>query len=241
MKNKTLCLFLLFYFVSHFSFSKNISSSFFKKSDKFFKKYVHHGKVDYLALVQDPGDLNSLVEIIGSHDLSKGDDKTKKAFYINAYHILIINNVIKNFPTDFPLEHPGFFSMIKHRIANEFLTLNEIEEKKLLELKDARIFFVLTAPTQGSIPAVNFAYKPNKLDRQFKKRIKATVNNFSFIRVMNKSSLVLLEESFRKADKDFLTELIFIVNQYRETPLPADYKIDFYPSGRKLNIVTQLN
>ncbi|MBX9850439.1 MAG: DUF547 domain-containing protein [Cytophagaceae bacterium] len=241
MRNKTAYLILAFYFISHFSFSKEVSSIFFKKADKFFRQYVQNGKVNYVALQHGSEELNDLVNMIGSFDLNNANEKTKKAFYINAYHLLIIHSVTEKLPVNFPLEEPGFFSSEKHMVAKELLTLNEIEERKIMNFKDVRVFFVLSSPTQGSIPVANFAYKPNKLNKQFKKRIKETVNNFSFIRVMNKSSLVLFEESFRKADRDFLNDLISLVNKYREDPLPAAYKIDFYPSGRKLNIISQLN
>lgn len=222
---------------AHFSYSQKPLRKFFKKSDRFFRSYVSDGKVDYHRIISDPSSLEKLTAFIATADLKKATSLGQKAFYLNAYHLLLINNVIKNYPVLFPLETIGFFSSVRHSVAGDTMTLNEIESYKLTKAyKDLRILFVLSSASLGSVNLPDFAFKPGKLEKQFKKRIKETVNDFQFVRVMPRSSKILLAESFKSVPVHFdFGQMIDLINQHRENPLPQGYSIDFYPANRKLN------
>lgn len=234
---KLIFFYITLFLISHFSFSKDNDFVFFKGADKFFNKYVKEGQVDYMLVMREKKDLDYLIKIIGTTDLSSVQPEYKKAFYINAYNILLVKNVVANFPVIYPLEATGFFSQVKHYIAGDSLTLNEIEKKLTVEFKDVRILFALSSASKGSVPMADFAFKPSKLDKQFEKIIKPIVNSYDFIRVMSKSEKIYMAENFKKSQKDFKKEdIIYYINKYREEPLPVTYTIDYYPANRKLNI-----
>jgi hypothetical protein len=238
MKSIAIGIFMVSLLLSHSSHSQKFNKVFFKRANAFFDEYVLDGQVDYKKIIRDKSSLEELVGLISNYDIQSKADNVRKAFYINAYNILIINNVIKNFPVPYPIEEVGFFSKVKHKVANDSLTLNEIETLKLIQdFKDVRILFAISAGTKGSLPVADYAYKPKKLNRQFKKRIKQTVNDFAFIRVMPKSSKILLAEAFIKSQSHFnKQDILDYINEYRECPLPKDYSIEFYPANRKLNM-----
>lgn len=238
MGTRVLAFLLATAFVSHFSYSQKISPRFFKKADRFFKKYVVEGQVDYLTIMEERSELNKLVNFIAAADIQNSSLYHKKAFYINAYNILLIKNVIDHFPVRSPVEETGFFSKTTHAIAGDTLTLNEIESLKLIrEYKDVRVLFVLSSASTGSVPVPDFAFKPAKLDQQLKKRIKKIVNDFSFIRVMKRSSKILMAESFKRSQIDFnKNDMVDLINKYRKSRLPVGFPLEYYPVNRKLNI-----
>lgn len=237
MKAKTVIIFICIVFASHFIYAQRLTPKFFKRANRFFKQEVHKGEIDYSSLQKKSGSLNKLVAFISKADLSRNSSRQRKAFYINAYNILLINNVINYFPIQYPLEEKGFFSSIEHAISGDTLTLNEIEDLLIKEHKDIRILFVLSSASKGSVQLADFAFKPRKLNKQFKKRIKETIHNYDYVRVMSRSSKILLVENFIRSSGDFDSkELIDLLNKYLKKPIPAGYTIDFYPANRKLNI-----
>ena len=65
-------------------------------------------------------------------DLSSASAESKKAFYINAYNLIVIYQVSKFYPLKSPLDKSGFFDKVKHQVAGEALTLNALELKTLV-------------------------------------------------------------------------------------------------------------
>lgn len=241
MKNRAK-RFLFFLIVSCFFISTvlggNPRRKFFRKTNRFFRKHVEDGRVDYGKLLNRRGDLEKLTRMIADFPVNKCKPRVQKAFYINAYNLLLIKNILQKYPVEFPLEYTGLFSQIENKVGEDTLTLNELEEEILIgRFKDVRVLFVLSSACEGSVPLADHAYKPRKLVKQFSKAIKATANSFDYVRVMNRSKRVLLAEALRKSLTDFKKEdLVFYLNKYREEPLPAEYAIDFYPANRKINI-----
>lgn len=237
MRVKILLLFVWVVLTSHSSYSQKSLSVFFKKTDRFLKEYVEKGQVDYKRVLNEPDLLNELIAMISTANMLKTSDSERKAFYINAYNVLLIKNVLDDFPVPFPLEERGFFSCSTHAIAGDTLSLNEIEDCKLIHpYKDVRILFVLSSASKGSVVVPDFALKPRKLDKQLEKVIKEVVNDYDYVRVMDRSSKILMAESFKRSQSDFNPqEIVKLMNQYRKEPLPSGYTIDFYPANRKLN------
>ncbi|MEL6926948.1 MAG: DUF547 domain-containing protein, partial [Bacteroidota bacterium] len=70
--------------------AQKIDATFFNQADAFFKAQVKNGLVDYSTLKSN-AQLRTLIQQIENADLSTADTDTKKAFYINAYNLLVIN------------------------------------------------------------------------------------------------------------------------------------------------------
>jgi hypothetical protein len=219
------------------AFPKNPSRKFFRKANHFLKRNVHHGKVNYAMLSKDPKKLNRLVKLIEEFPTDSSRNRKQKAFYINAYNILLIKSIVDRFPLDYPLEQIGLFSFVRYKVGEDSLTLNELENQKIiLPFKDVRVLFVLSSASEGSPMLASYAYKGRKLEKQFRKRIKKTCDDYSYVRVMNRSSKILMAEAFKRSQNDFNKEdIIFYLNKYRDSPLPSGYTIDFYPADRKIN------
>ena len=169
-----------------------------------------------------------------------------KAFYINAYNILVIKNVVDHYPINSPKDVDGFFDKIKHDVAGEKLTLNEIEKNKLMKpYNDPRIHFVLSCAAMSCPEIVNHAYEAKTLDIWLDKRTAKTLNDVDFIQVDTKDGKVMISKIFDQYSSDFSKEkenkedkkkgaLVFI-NKYRDEKIKSDYVVDYFPYNWKLN------
>ena len=234
MKNSIL-LFLMF-FVSQTLFSQQLDNSFYTQADQFFKKNVTNGKVDY-ANAKTSSTLKTLITRIENTDLSNADDLNKKAFYINAYNLLVINAAAKAYPIGSVLDNAGFFDKTKHKVAGKSTTLNNLEKDKLLKpTKDARLHFVLVCGAIDCPPIVNFAYTPEKLDQQMETQTRKALNNPQFIKTTGNK--VELSQIFKWYTNDFggnQKSVIKFINKYRNNPLNPSAKFSYYNYNWQLN------
>ncbi|MFN6944346.1 MAG: DUF547 domain-containing protein [Cytophagaceae bacterium] len=211
---------------------------FFKKSNVFFTKYTKDGKVDYESIINHPSDLNELVKYIGKANLAKADENVVKAFYLNAHNLLVVYSVVESYPIRSPYDVEGFYNQKLHNVAGEMITLEQLENEKIFNsFRDFRMVFALSNGMNGSFPAPEQAYSPNKLERQLEMRMRLAANNENFVRVKKNSSKILFSETIKRCKRDLKAEeLLEYLNQYRSEAIPISYSIEFYPSDRRLNI-----
>lgn len=214
-------------------------SPFFTKADAFLKANIAAGRVDYAGIKASPADLNELVGMIGKFDLAGATKATGKAFYLNAYNILVIKNVVDHYPIAKPLDVAGFFDTKKFTIAGESLTLSDIENKKIRPTyKDARVHFALVCAALSCPPIPAYAFTPEKVETQLETLTKTAMNSSSFIKVSDDKKTVELSMILDWYKEDFLavskTQLDY-VNKYRTTPIPTTYKQSFYTYNWALN------
>lgn len=233
----TLCYFC--FSIAHANHKQDI---FFTNADAFLKAHVSStGLVNYTEIKQNPKELNELVNEIAHFKLGSEKSDLNLAFFINAYNILTIKNVINHFPLKSPLDVNGFFDKLKFDVAGEKLVLNDIENKKIRPIyKDARIHFVLVCAAQSCPKLMNYAYKPATINKQLDERTKATLNDGTFIRIKNDSKIILFSEIFKWYKDDFLVDtksLTEYLNKFGEKnpKISNSFKEDFYPYIWKLN------
>ena len=165
-------------------------------ADAFFQKNVNNGLIDYRGIQSDPSDLNALVKQVAELDGSNLSAQERKAFYINAYNISVINGIIAHYPTNSPLDIGGFFDMKKHNISGEKITLNKLEKEYLLKTTgDEKLHFVLVCAAISCPAIADYAYRPEQLDAQILDRTQKALSNPDFIRVDNAKEMVGLSES----------------------------------------------
>ncbi|EWH11098.1 MULTISPECIES: DUF547 domain-containing protein [Cellulophaga] len=211
---------------------------FFTKANTFFNSYVSNGKVAYQEIKKQPKHLNELVALLKTTNVTADNVKNYQAFWINAYNISVIKNVVENYPLKTPLDKAGFFDKIKHNVAGKELTLNDMEHKMLRAVfpKEARFHFVLVCAGLGCPPIINKAYIPSMLEDQLQKQTEIAINNPNFIMV-NKNK-VKLSQIFEWYKGDFTQggkSLIDFVNLYRKEKINAKAKVSFYPYDWTLN------
>ncbi|MBL7872053.1 MAG: DUF547 domain-containing protein [Cyclobacteriaceae bacterium] len=213
--------------------------SFFKVTDVFFKRYVSNSRVDYIGIKKASSDIENLVKLVGTMNLEEASVLSKKAFYVNAYNLIVIYAVIKNYPIKSPLDVSGFFDKATYRVAGEELTLNKLETEKLLRTYlDSRFHFVLVCAAKSCPPLANFAYTPDTIEQQLTERTKLAVNDSNWLRINPSKGIVGLSKIFDWYSSDFKSngniELGWI-NQYRNEKIPNSYKIEFYEYDWSLN------
>ncbi|GAA0891274.1 hypothetical protein GCM10009122_09530 [Fulvivirga kasyanovii] len=214
--------------------------SFFKQSDTFFKKYVQNGKVAYKTINSQFSEIESLYKTIGEADLSAASDTEAKAFYINAYNLIVIYQVSKYYPLKSPLDQSGFFDKVKHTVAGTSMTLNFLEIKKLiLAYKDPRIHFALACAAVSCPPLADFAYMPGQLDQQLDTRTKLALNDPVWLKVRPDQKKVQLSKIFEWYHKDFVmggeSSVLEFINKYRTKNIPTSYAIAYYEYDWSLN------
>ncbi len=211
------------------------AQSFFDRADAFFAENVKDGRVAYASIKENPATLNALVQEIAKLDLSNkrvsGD--FMKAFYINAYNILVIKQVVDLYPIYGPLKVDGFFTGIKNTVMGQEMTLDELEKGNLyVQFPDPRLHFVLVCAAKGCPPVGGFSYKPDNLENQLTERTKDVLNLDWFIRVNGKKTEI--SQLFDWYTKDFGDSKEFI-NKYRTKKLTESSKISYYEYDWSLN------
>jgi len=213
--------------------------SFTDKADAFFSEYVDDGLVDYARIKREPKQLNVLVKEIAELDLSnkRVTPDFLKSFYINAYNILVIKQVVDLYPIEGPLKVEGFFNGMKHTVMGQELTLDQLEKETLYkQFPDPRLHFVLVCAAKGCPPLASYSYKPGQLEKQLVTRVEKVLNLDSFIRV-NKSKAEVSQifdwykGDFEKASDDVKK----FINQYRNKKLAPGVKLSYYEYDWSLN------
>lgn len=215
-------------------------NTFYKKSDAFFKMYVHNGLVNYKAIKSNFSGIQSLYSDIETMNLASANSLEKQAFYINAYNLIVIYQVAKYYPLKSPLDQSGFFDKVKHTVAGTPMTLNYLEIKKLLqEHKDARFHFALACAAISCPPLASFGYTPENLNSKLTERTKLALNDKDWLKVNASGKNVEVSKIFEWYKKDFTMDgqnsIIEFINKYRTTPIPSNYSVSHYEYNWSLN------
>lgn len=212
---------------------------FFQDADRFFKQHVDNNNVNYAAVKTDPS-LASLVNRIGSASINSEDPVTQKAFRINAYNLLVISGVAKNYPVESVQDISGFFDSEKHLVAGNMLTLNSLERDHILNDGDPRSHFVLVCGAVGCPPITSFAYRPITLERQLDNQTHKALNNPNFLKVDATNKKLELSQIFNWYAADFgsnKAERVAFINSFRENKFEENISISYYPYDWSLNAI----
>jgi len=239
MPIRTYWLPLCFLLVSTALFGQTSPKAFNDATDAFMKAHVDDGRVDYGRLKKSGADLSALYKQAGNTTLSGASDTEKKAFYINAYNVAVINGVVQQYPLKSPLDQPGFFDKVKHRIAGQEMTLNQLEKDRLLNaFGDTRIHFVVVCAAVSCPPLASFAYMPDKLDAQLDERARLALNDPSFTQINRGQKKVNVSKIFDWYKSDFTKggqSILGYINGFRREKIPNDYALGFYEYNWTLN------
>jgi hypothetical protein len=226
--------------ISITTFSKaNDPVDFTKSADAFLKKYVNSGSVDYAKIKSNKSEIGALYNLLGKVSLANADSRSKKAFYINAYNLIVIYSIVQHYPVKSPMDIEGFFDKKDHLVAGEKLTLNKLEKDKLLSTyKDARFHFILVCAAKSCPPLLNGAFTPENVEDQLEQRTEITVNNNSWLKVDSKQKRVELSKIFEWYNADFTAggnSVLNWINGFRTKKIPTDYKVAYYEYDWALN------
>jgi hypothetical protein len=193
-------------------------ADFFEKTDQFLQQHVdQRGLVDYQQIRSNPEAMDQLVAQIASFPFDQRDQPDQKAFLINAYNLLVIKQVVDQYPLKSPLDDPDFFSGVKHQVAGRQVSLDQLEKSWLFqEFPDERLHFVLVCAARSCPPLSRRAFTGKALEQQIENEVRKTLNS-NFVRADGKKAGV--SRIFEWYEKDFGVDPITYINQYREKPL----------------------
>ncbi len=210
--------------------------AFIDKADAFFRQNVKQGKLDYNDLYGN-AQLSALVSDIASADVSDMSDAMEQAFLINAYNLLVISQVVDNYPVSSVQDVVGFFDKKNSTLGGNSVSLNEIEKKLLIKkYQDPRFHFVLVCGAVGCPPITDFAYHPDRLEQQLNEQTRSALNDKSFLSSDEKT--INLSKIFSWYNKDFggnKKAVISFINDYIEAPLSDTKKLNYVAYDWTLN------
>ncbi len=235
---KNLLFGLLIMLVAGLHLNAQSHSEFFESVDKFLKSYVVEGKVDYDAIANNTEQLTALSKQIANFDLSESSFNEQLAFYLNAYNVLVIQNVVDNSPLASPLDLKGFFDELTFEVAGERLTLNQIENEIIRpRFKDPRIHFALVCGANGCPPITDTAFTANNVDEMLASLTSMAINDPGFVKVDHSSGAIYASEIFKWYIVDFGNSaegVVGFINSYSKDEL-GGYALDYYSYDWQLN------
>jgi hypothetical protein len=232
---KQLILFLIFFLFTISSAKAQDMDDFFEESNSFFSTYAQYKNVQYKVLHQDHEELDVLVKNIASIDLSAVDLQTQKAFFINAYNLLVINTVVAHYPIASPNEVVTFWDEIEQEVAGEKYTLEVLKAYILETFQDPLLHFTLVDASMSSAQIVGFAYQPATLNTQLENRAIAFMNDAKYVKYNEEVNEIILPRVFKTNRIDFGTSMIDFLNQYRVKKVNKEVQLKYANYDWRLN------
>lgn len=213
---------------------------FFQQADNVFQQYVTaDGEVHYDKLAADPQPLTTLKQQIANANVNAMSGEARKAFYLNAYNILTIHQLVQRYPVSSPKAIEGFFDGIHHQVAGRAMTLDVLEKKRLLqEFPDARLHLAVVCGAKGCPPLWNHAYQPQALDQQLTEQVQRSLADPDFLRMKSQDRMVRVSKIFKWYRSDFLKaapSVLAFINRYRSKAFPSDTRVRYYSYNWKIN------
>jgi hypothetical protein len=209
---------------------------FFDQANRFFATYAQHNVVKYQALYHHHHkELDDLVAMIKTMPVDKLSSTEQKAFYINAYNLLVIDNIVQHYPIASPNEIVEFWDEITYKVAGTPTTLEALERYILGNYQDARLHFVLVNGSVAAAPIANYAYQPDQLETQLKQRVIKVVNNPQWIYYHRETKQLKLPLLFKRYKHSFTPSVVEFLNAYRVEPIDADVSIVYTNEDWTLN------
>lgn len=217
------------------------AASITSQTTTFLQKFVNKdGKVNYAGIQRNPELLNALLSDIADFNVKKADMADQYAFYLNAYNVLVIGEIVRNYPLTSVQSMPGFFNRTRLRVGGELLTLDQVETDKLRKIyDDPRLHFALVCGT-NSCPRLNrTAYVGKNLFAQLNNQARFALLDPAYVQVDDATKVVRLPEIFQWYEGDFSASGkagVLYVNQFRkENRVPTWYAVEYYSYNWLLN------
>jgi hypothetical protein len=155
--------------------------------DRILDTFVRDGYVYYKALKASRASLDQYVASldIAPEQLARMAENDRRAFWLNAYNALVVRTVINAYPirgtaTTYPPSSvgqlPGAFDKVRHRVAGQVLSLDDIE-KLIAGFGDARMLLALGRGSIGSARLRSEVYRGSRLDEQLNDAVKGFVRS----------------------------------------------------------------
>ena len=143
--------------------------------DRIVSTYVtEDGWFDYERLNSNESDLADLdayllrLQTIRTYRLCPDDEL---ALWLNAYNALVVRQVTVQYPINSVFDVQGFFDVSEFIVADQSLTLNDIENDQIREeFNEPRVHFALVSASRGGPTLRPEAYVGHRLDEQLEEQ-----------------------------------------------------------------------
>lgn len=209
-------------------------TDFLKNTNTLMSKYASMGRFDYVAVKGSPELLQKIVDNVAEMDLSNAKPLEKKAFYINAYNVFMIKQVVDHYPCKTVKDVADFFAK-KFKIAGEEISLDDIEST-LAEFNDVRVYFAINKGAKGWTKINGAAFMPSTIEKQLDGATKLALDDNLFLKLQGDK--VLLSEMIKGYQSEIESQhksLQAFINKYRTTKLPKGASFDYYSFDWGLN------
>jgi hypothetical protein len=135
------------------------------------------------------------------------------AFWLNAYNAFVLETIVdrypingssKAYPSNSVRQIPGAFEQMKHRVAGQSLTLDEIEKKILPPFKEPRLYLALGRGALGSGRLRSEAYTGDQLKQQLDDVQKEFVSEQTMIQIDRSANQVSVTPIISWHDAEFV-------------------------------------
>lgn len=171
--------------------------------DEVLLENVHHGFVDYDGFKSNPRFDEFLRQIGDTPADSLADADQRLAFYINAYNALAIKGILEGRSLGGRRARRSFFSRTTHRVLGQDITLETLQQNRLMTFGDARIHFAITCAAISCPRLSNRAYQPDSIDFQLHDAARNFINDPTRNRFDDERSSAVVSMLFKWHDQDF--------------------------------------
>ena len=244
MKKFLILIFLVLFFITNSNAqSKKFDHSLF---DSLLNNNVdENGMVDYKAFINNQK-FTTYLKAIENADISSFTDEEKLAFYINAYNATVIKNVVNHWPINSPMDVDGFFDKIKHTIAGNEITLDELEHKYALKIEPVLSHFGLVCAAFSCPKLIRTAYEGKSIIKQLEENGKIYLNDSDKNRLDKGNKILYLSEIFKWFKDSFVkkygslkkTALHFMHDDDSNFLMTNDVSVRYLKYNWKLNAHT---
>jgi hypothetical protein len=185
-----------------------------KGFDLVLDQFVRDGLVYYRALRQERARLDQFVASLAGASIDSAPRAEQIAFWLNAYNALVLRTVIDHYPiplraANYPAHSirqiPGAFDQVRHRVAGQTLTLDQIEQTVLAGFGDPRLFLALGRGALGSARLRSEVFSAESLETQLADVAAECATRATCMSIEPANELVNVSSVFSWRSQDFIT------------------------------------
>lgn len=205
-----LIVFLLYSFPAHLCAATAFDHSAW---DAFLKKNVNEkGEVDYQSVAKDPKELDDYLANLMSvrqSDMTSWPREEVLAFWMNAYHAILIKSVVENYPINSVQKIPSFWDIALFHFGKRGddqvqFSLNDIRVKNLIEVyRDEKIHLALSVAARGGPKLMSEAFTGPKVEGQLFLLTRQFVTDPSHVEITPGQKKIRISKIFKWYAKDF--------------------------------------
>jgi len=181
--------------------------------DAFLKEFVNSkGEVRYQAIVKDPKPLDNylaaLMQVKQSEFASWPREETL-AFWLNAYHAMLVKLVTEHYPVKSVQHIPGFWDVAAFHFGKSVAgeggySLNDIRMNKLIGVyRDEKIDLALCLAAKGGPPMAREAFTGPRVEGQLFLLTRQFVNDPANVDITPGKKKIFLSRLFKWYGNDF--------------------------------------